>query len=387
MWPSDFVQKDTLPELVGKHEDEVLEKLGPPTYVLRTKDSISYLYEKLEEDTFIGVILYIPVVFSRHATEISCVLLNFDKYGALRGYEIESSGAARGGGYWSADDCTDHFSLSRGEAVNWLETAEGQQWAENVDIEVLFQYYAKTQLSEEQLSEEQLSEAQLSEVQLQLYYDPNVPKRLSWLCRAADHGHPEARYRLGLLYENGSENLPQNRVKAQYWYLLAAKSQHHWGAVNAQRLAEGSTPAELAEVERLIEAWQPGQCEADLALYIFKERAARGDPNAQWKLYKLNKYHGEYDFKWLCKAAEQGDYRARWELGYLYHYGVYGVRKDLVLSVMWYSLVEADGHDPKGVDNIREQLTPEQLTEAEHLYDNWIPGQCERDLVPDNPRN
>jgi len=120
---------------------------------------------------------------------------------------------------------------------------------------------------------------------------------------------------------------------------------------------------------------------------VLLSEAETGNVTAQWELYKRRKSRGEYDFKWLCKAAEQGDYRSRWELGYLYHYGLYGVRKDLVLSVMRYSLVESVGHDPKGVDNIREQLTPEQLTEAEHLYDNWIPGRCERDLVPDNPRN
>lgn len=90
---------------------------------------------------------------------------------------------------------------------------------------------------------------------------------------------------------------------------------------------------------------------------------------------------GEYDFKQLCTAAEQGDFRARWELGYIYYNGLYGVNKDLAQSVMWYSLVEADGHNPKGVDNIREQLTPEQLIEAEHLYENWKPGRCERDLT------
>jgi hypothetical protein len=120
---------------------------------------------------------------------------------------------------------------------------------------------------------------------------------------------------------------------------------------------------------------------------VLLSEAETGNVAAQWELYKRRKSRGEYDYKWLCNAAEQGDYRARWELGYLYHYGLHGVRKDLVLSVMWYSLVESDGHDPKGVDNIREQLTPEQLTEAEHLYDAWKPGQCEHDLIPDNPRN
>ena len=105
-----------------------------------------------------------------------------------------------------------------------------------------------------------------------------------------------------------------------------------------------------------------------------------GNATAMWALYNRKKSRGQFEFVWLCKAAEQGDYRARWELGYLHNNGLHGVRKDLVLSVMWYGLVEADGHDPKGVDNIRKQLTPEQLIEAEHLYENWKPGQCEREI-------
>jgi hypothetical protein len=100
----------------------------------------------------------------------------------------------------------------------------------------------------------------------------------------------------------------------------------------------------------------------------------------QWERYKLKKSGGELDFKLLCKAAEEGEYRAQWELGYIHLYGLYGVRKDLVLSVMWYDLVEAGGHDPKGVDHIREQLTTEQLIEVEHLHENWKSGQCEREI-------
>lgn len=116
-----------------------------------------------------------------------------------------------------------------------------------------------------------------------------------------------------------------------------------------------------------------------------QNRAEQGESEAQWQLYKRSKSRDEYDFKWLCTAAEQGDYRARWELGYLHLHGLYGIRKDLVLSVMWYSLVEAGGHDPKGVDNIRKQLSPEQLTRAQHLYEDWKPGRCEREIIRTEP--
>lgn len=103
-----------------------------------------------------------------------------------------------------------------------------------------------------------------------------------------------------------------------------------------------------------------------------------GNTQAQWQLDKRRELHGKY--KRLCEAAEQGDYRAQWELGYLHANGLYGARKDLVLSAMWYGLVESAGHSPGGVDTIRERLTPEQRIKAEHLYENWKPGQCEREI-------
>lgn len=113
---------------------------------------------------------------------------------------------------------------------------------------------------------------------------------------------------------------------------------------------------------------------------VLQEKADRGDPNSGFELYKIRKYHGEYDFKRLCTLAEQGDYRAQWELGYLHANGLYGVRKDLVLSAMWYGLVKSAGHNPGGFDSIRERLTPAQRIEAEHLYESWKPGQCEHEI-------
>lgn len=113
----------------------------------------------------------------------------------------------------------------------------------------------------------------------------------------------------------------------------------------------------------------------------------QGELNAQWELYRLSKFQGTPDFKLLCKIAEQGDYHAQWELGYLHLHGLYGIRKDLVISVMWYSLVEDGGHNPPGVEDIRKKLTPEQLTVAEHLYESWEPGQCEREIFGTEPNN
>jgi hypothetical protein len=102
--------------------------------------------------------------------------------------------------------------------------------------------------------------------QLHLYYQfisQDTVNAHYWLCRSADQGYPPARNRIGYLYENCEEGLPCSRIRALYWYRLATRYQHHWGA-DAERLIKSSTPAELAEVERLIESWEPGQCERDL---------------------------------------------------------------------------------------------------------------------------
>lgn len=119
---------------------------------------------------------------------------------------------------------------------------------------------------------------------------------------------------------------------------------------------------------------------------IMMAEARTGNAAALWELYKLGKARRKYDLKLLCMAAEKGNARAQWELGYLYGNGLYGVPKDLVLSVMWYGFVELAGYDPPGVDNIREQLTPEQLNEVKHLSEQWQPGQCETAIYDHDKR-
>jgi hypothetical protein len=138
VWPKEFVQKDVLPSLVGKHRNEVLDKLGPPTYAVSEKDTISYVYQRLEEDSYVSVAVWIPIVVDK-GTEASCVLLNFNEEDMLLGYETEDAGVLTGP---SLDyDCVNLFSISRHNAIPWLITTEGQKWADNTDSAVLSQYY------------------------------------------------------------------------------------------------------------------------------------------------------------------------------------------------------------------------------------------------------
>jgi len=102
------------------------------------------------------------------------------------------------------------------------------------------------------------------DAQLQVYYDPNEDTRHIWLCRAADNGNPEARYRLAVLYESGAEGLAENSLQAQVWYTLATYSGHRWGYTNARRLAGSAPSSESIQLQELLREWRPGQCENQL---------------------------------------------------------------------------------------------------------------------------
>ena len=114
-----------------------------------------------------------------------------------------------------------------------------------------------------------------ADIALQHYFgltqtDPTAALR--WLCKSADQGHPEARHRLALIYENGTEGFEKDLVKAYMWYVLAGESGMwyelagepgtYWGGKQALRLKRTLlSPEELAEARKAVEEWRPGQCD------------------------------------------------------------------------------------------------------------------------------
>jgi len=109
-----------------------------------------------------------------------------------------------------------------------------------------------------------------SEVQLQRYYDLiNKDRRMAhyWLCKSADKGNPDARYRLAVLYENGSEGINKNIIKSYMWYMLANESKHYWSKHHIVRLRkELLGHSEYNKFSNVVDNWKPGQCEIDLGL-------------------------------------------------------------------------------------------------------------------------
>jgi len=95
-----------------------------------------------------------------------------------------------------------------------------------------------------------------------------------WYVKAAIKGHAEAQYKAGLMYERGVRGFPQSMSQAYMWFTLAASqgiiSQGIiWGESRRIEIAKKMTAEQIAEAERLIEAWEPdpASCET-LAISI-----------------------------------------------------------------------------------------------------------------------
>jgi hypothetical protein len=116
-----------------------------------------------------------------------------------------------------------------------------------------------------------------------------------------------------------------------------------------------------------------------------RERAAAGDPEAQFNLGK-NYEAGRSGLKqsyaeaaaWYRKSAEQGNVYAQASLGILCHSGK-GVPHDDLQSEMWFTIAteHALPNDRDTIaemrDSVAAHLTPEQISEARRLAHDWQP--------------
>ena len=116
-----------------------------------------------------------------------------------------------------------------------------------------------------------------------------------------------------------------------------------------------------------------------------RERAAAGDPEAQFNLaknYETGRAGYKKDFveaeRWYRLAAEQGDPFAQASLGILYRFGK-GIPRDYVEAFMWFYLAanQTTGGDQQSIaemrDATRARMTDEQYAEAIRRARDWKP--------------
>jgi uncharacterized protein len=79
--------------------------------------------------------------------------------------------------------------------------------------------------------------------------------------------------------------------------------------------------------------------------------------------------------KWFRKSAEQDNIDAQFNLGEMYELGN-GVQQDYVKAYMWFTLVASHGtrlYATRGIDRVAQQMSPEQIAEAQKLTRDWKP--------------
>jgi hypothetical protein len=89
-------------------------------------------------------------------------------------------------------------------------------------------------------------------------YGEGVPQdyvqAMTWYRKAADQGDTDAQTRLGTMYAFG-HGVPQDYVQALMWYLIAKAKGSTLPDQNLQKLKSLSTPAQIAEAQRMAREW------------------------------------------------------------------------------------------------------------------------------------
>ena len=130
--------------------------------------------------------------------------------------------------------------------------------------------------------------------------------------------------------------------------------------------------ASAADLQKGIDAYEDEDYAT--AFVIFTLLAKAGDAEAQYRLGEM------YDWglgveaddaeavKWHRLASEQGNAVGQNKLGWMYEKGG-GVEQDYILAYMWYNLAAVQGNENgKSLrNNLAEDLTPEQITEAQKM--------------------
>lgn len=221
-----------------------------------------------------------------------------------------------------------------------------------------------------------------------------------WYLLAAEQGHADAQYRLGLYCEKEDAKKVKDVVRHGYfekedeageWYSKAAMQGH----ADAQiRLAEFALDY-AAEIDPYTETTGVGVEDAkerkenasDDAEDWFRMAAEQGHADAQFALGQSYRYSGrrsdasEEDYavaaKWYRRAAIQGHPSARFSLGTMCSNGE-GMPRDLLQAYMWFDLAAScepnSEHRALIIDMrtaVAQKMAPEQIAEAQRLAPEW----------------
>jgi len=77
-----------------------------------------------------------------------------------------------------------------------------------------------------------------------------------WCQRAAERGHPEAQFMIGMMHFSGA-GAAQDNVRAYMWWILAASQRHALAQQLLERSRDKITADEIRQAEQLAKQWTP----------------------------------------------------------------------------------------------------------------------------------
>lgn len=443
-----YVDRNEASALIGSTKEEVIQHFGKPDWQLPGVDKSYFIYSSSGVidamwDIFFPYLILPAEVYGDHGWEpIFCSIFEFNKSGVLHHFDSnhdiyylreydeddESFSLLDLGSLDYLKICLHQFFSDK--EVDELLNSEMRYRAEKGDIGaavILAREYddtsplralakhsteAKVALnmietnavsytwkglgSLSNLSEiklKQMAQHGNVEAQYTLYWVKD-PQAITWLCRAANKGHAEARYRLCTILRERAIFLELDMISPYVWCSLATARGHTqaWSLANQMRW-EDFTADQVDRASRLLLEWQPDNCkelnnllekewqelpdtlkkkakrgdmDAHVHLYYdaknmmkkkelmpeLQSRAKSGDAEAQFELYYLDE---KDPLKWLCRAADQGHTRAEMWLGYLFETGSYGFSRDYAQSYFWYRRA-AIGLHPQEIEKMVEKF-------------------------------
>ncbi|MBK6896708.1 MAG: sel1 repeat family protein [Alphaproteobacteria bacterium] len=187
--------------------------------------------------------------------------------------------------------------------------------------------------------------------------EKDIKKAAELYALAAEKGHVQAQYKIGLMNEEG-DGLIQNYRQAVKWYSLAAEQGH--------TLAQSSLARLYFDGEDVAQDYR-------LASLLARSAASQGDTEAQILLAKMYHYGNGMpeDYKaavfWYRKAAEKGSDYAQYSLAVMYLYGK-GLSRDPIEAYAWANISAAQGYyEAKELrEEIARALPGEKLIEAQN---------------------
>jgi TPR repeat protein len=184
-------------------------------------------------------------------------------------------------------------------------------------------------------------------------FNPDELKAVAALRKAAKAGHPEAQFRLGVMYGNG-DGVTLDHDQAVAWFEKAAAQGHESALITLAWMYANGTGVDVDESR---------------ARELYVLAAEKGSAKAQYvvgTMYRFAQYGAEKDIEtaiqWYQRAADQGMPTAQFALGKMLMEGKDVVQDDAT-ALQWLSLAHVNGSKRAGdyVEHLIKRMDPEAV--------------------------